>query len=316
MPLDKMRCITACAGCLLSLSVSAGEADLKHPDWHPDGAMLIAEGSCHGNIGLYLVELAENSARLLFDSVHVDGYPRWFADGERIVFHQIDDKRQARLFVARVSADGDIANVERVTSGPFDIEPAPSPDSMQIAFSSAGDTGLDISVLDLQTNEQHTWRTPAAENFPSWHPDGHSILYHARDADGAQVYLRSLQTDEIRQLTQGAGPNMVGHLDNEGARLVFSSERDGDREIYLKDLERGDEARLTTRAGRDGYPKFSPDGERIAYHRASDDGSTSLRILDLASGETRDFSCASLRNIPTGATRQDTRFMEGEFVRS
>lgn len=297
MSLDKtLRNITACAGCLLSLGVSAGEADLKHPDWHPSGDLLLAEGSCHGGIGLYLLDLAEDSARLLYDSVHVDGYPRWFADGERIAFHQIDDKRQARLFVARVSANGDIASVERVTSGPFDIEPAPSPDGTRIAFSSAGESGQDISVLDLQTHEQHAWRTPEAENFPSWHPDGHSIVFHARDTDGVQVYLRSRRTGEIRQLTLGAGPNMVGHLDSEGTRLVFSSERDGDREIYLRDLERGDETRLTARAGRDGYPKFSPDGERIAYHRASDDGSTSLRIFDLASGETRDFSCAGRPN--------------------
>ena len=290
-----MRTIAACAIALLPQTVSAAEANLKHPDWHPEGIMLIAEGSCHGNIGLYLVDLADDSTRLLYDSEHVDGYPRWFADGERIAFHQIDDKRRARVFVARVSAEGEIAGVERVTSGPFDIEPAPSPDGTQIAYSSAGDSGQDISVLDLQANEQHTWRTPAAENFPSWHPDRNSIVFHARDAGGTQVYLRSRQTGEIRQLTHGDGPNMVGHLDNEGTRLVFSSERDGDREIYLADLERDIETRITTRAGRDGYPKFSPDGGRIAYHRAGEDGSTSLRILDLQSGETRDFSCADLR---------------------
>ena len=278
-------------GLLVLFSASANGDELKHPDWHPNGKHLIAEGSCNGNIALYLIEVESREVRLVFDSANVDGYPRWFADGERIAFHQIDLDRTARLYVANIAPGGSIADVRPVTTGPFDIEPAPSPDGTRLAFSRAGDRGQDIAVIDLQTGDVAAWSTPEAENLPSWHPDGDSILFHARDGDETQILLRSLATGEVTPLTQSGSPNLVGHLDSQGARLAFSSERDGDREIYLKDLHDGSETRITKRAGRDGYPSFSPSGMYITYHQATADGDTVIRILDLESGKAREISC-------------------------
>ena len=88
--------------CLTTLACRAGVAagDLKHPDWHPDGSKLIAEGSCFGSIDVFLINLDDGSVRQMWDGGFDEGYPRWFSDGTRLVFHQIDDQRQARLFVA------------------------------------------------------------------------------------------------------------------------------------------------------------------------------------------------------------------------
>ena len=160
-----MRSVNIWFGCLLAATAAAGDGDLKHPDWHPDGNLLIAEGSCHGNIGLYIVDLAAATARLAYDSEHVDGYPRWFADGRRIAFHQIDTDRSSRVFLASVSATGDVMDVELVTPGPFDIEPAPSPDGTRVAFTAAGDAGQDVAILNLESDIAQVWSTPEAEKL-------------------------------------------------------------------------------------------------------------------------------------------------------
>jgi TolB protein len=77
--------------------------------------------------------------------------------------------------------------------------------------------------------------------------------------------------------------------------LAFNTERGGDREIYIKDLDTGKETRITHRAGRDGYPKFSPDGKQLAYHSEIEGANTVIRVLDLESNEMVEFSCANIQ---------------------
>ena len=280
-------------GLLLAIGVAAAETgDLKHPDWHPDGKLLVAEGSCADSIDLYLIDVEESTVRLVWDGGQTDGYPRWFSDGKRIAFHQIDDKRESRIFVAELSLDGEISGVRRITGGPFDIEPAPSPDGSRIVYSQKGEKGLDIALLEL--NGEHAtrvWQTEDAENFPSWHPDGSAIIFYARKSSGTQIYSRELESDQVNALTSGEGPNFVGHLSPDGKALAYSSERSGDREIYMRDLLKGEEQRVTERAGRDGYAKFSPDGDYLAWHSFINKEFSVIRLLNLESGELSAFSC-------------------------
>ena len=274
---------------MLPLSVPAEPENLKHPDWHPDGRQLASEGSCHGNTGLYLIDTVTGELQLLFDSPHVDGYPRWFPDGRRVAFHQIDEDRESRILIADFSRDD--ADPLPITGGPFDIEPAPSPDGSLLAYSTSGEGGQDIAILDIASDDVVVWKTATAENFPSWHPDGESLVFHARQAADSHIYLRSRDAAEPRIVDTGPGPNLVANLAADGSRLVFSSERDGDREIYLQRLDDGALERLTNRPGRDGYPKFSPDGTRIAYHAEIDGERTIVTVLDLRSGESKSFAC-------------------------
>ncbi len=286
-------CIYTLIGSLLAVGVAAAETgDLKHPDWHPDGKLLVAEGSCAGSVDLYLIDVEESTVQLVWDGKQTEGYPRWFSDGRRIAFHQIDDQRESRIFIAKLSLVGEISGVRRITEGPFDIEPAPSPDGNRIAYSQRGETGLDIALLDLNGERAtRVWKTEFAENFPSWHPDGSAIIFYARKSSGTQIYSRDLESDRIDSLTQGDGPNFVGNLSRDGKLLAYSSERSGDREIYIRDLLKGAEQRVTERAGRDGYARFSRDGDFLAWHSAIDEEFSVIRLLNLESGEMSEFSC-------------------------
>jgi Tol biopolymer transport system component len=51
----------------------------------------------------------------------------------------------------------------------------------------------------------------------------------------------------------------------DGKRLVFTSMRDGDLDIYTMNVDGSDVRRLTSRIGYDGGPFFSPDGSMIVY---------------------------------------------------
>ena len=47
--------------------------------------------------------------------------------------------------------------------------------------------------------------------------------------------------------------------------MVFVSNRDGNREIYVMDADGSNVKRITEHPERDDYPAWHPDGKRIVY---------------------------------------------------
>jgi Tol biopolymer transport system component len=67
----------------------------------------------------------------------------------------------------------------------------------------------------------------------------------------------------------------------DGRRVVFTSLKDGDLDIYTMNVDGSDVRRLTTTPGYDGGPWWSPDGTKIAYRawHPVDSALTSYRDL-------------------------------------
>lgn len=55
-----------------------------------------------------------------------------------------------------------------------------------------------------------------------------------------------------------------------GSKIVFCSNRDGNREIYVMDADGSNQIRLTNSLRMDNYPKWSPDDTKIAYNSYKD----------------------------------------------
>lgn len=80
------------------------------------------------------------------------------------------------------------------------------------------------------------------------------------------IFLRD--GDELKQLTNTPGYDAEATLSPKGDKIVFTSLRNGDPEIYTMNLDGSDQTRLTFETGYDGGPFFSPDGSKIVF-RAS-----------------------------------------------
>src|SRR5437667_8992185 len=72
----------------------------------------------------------------------------------------------------------------------------------------------------------------------------------------------------IRQLTRSKGYDAEATISPDGKKMIYTSDKDGDIDLYIMDIKTGTEKRCTNTLGYDGGAWFSPDGKKIVW-RAS-----------------------------------------------
>jgi hypothetical protein len=93
-----------------------------------------------------------------------------------------------------------------------------------------------------------------------------------------QIYYATDAGKILSQLTDGPGYNAEATISADGKKIVFTSSRDGNLEIYAMNADGSEAKRLTHALGYDGGPFFSPDGEySVKEERAAEGGPQNLR---------------------------------------
>jgi Tol biopolymer transport system component len=82
---------------------------------------------------------------------------------------------------------------------------------------------------------------------------------------GYDIFSQDLKTGDLLQLTTSPGYDAEATISPSGDKIVFTSVRDGDLEIYTMKPDGSEVTRLTHEPGYDGGPFFSPDGQKIVY---------------------------------------------------
>jgi Tol biopolymer transport system component len=84
-----------------------------------------------------------------------------------------------------------------------------------------------------------------------------------------------------RRLTDNAAQDSGTSLSGDGRKLVFLSNRTGFWQVWLKDLETGEETALTSSAREKFLPVLSPDGSQLTY---AESGTWAIYLLRLDGG--------------------------------
>ena len=120
-------------------------------------------------------------------------------------------------------------------------------------------------------------------------PDGKSLLYastHAFHADCPprpdmskgyvwsvypeyDIYVRDLSTGVERALTTTFGYDAEATISPLGDRIVFTSSRSGDLELWTSDLDGGNLVQVTREPGYDGGAFFSHDGKWLVFRSSA-----------------------------------------------
>jgi Tol biopolymer transport system component len=104
------------------------------------------------------------------------------------------------------------------------------------------------------------------------------IAYTTTTGSGSKIrVVRSNAADNLELTSQGS--NLDPDWSPDGTRIVFTSDRDGRREIYLMDSVGGNVVRLTNVAGSNYRPAWSADGKKISFV-SERDGHAQIYVMD------------------------------------
>jgi TolB protein len=217
----------------------------------------------------------------------------------------------------------------RLTEGPWShIHPAISPDGRTLAFSSNRGGQWDLYTIDLISGTiNRLTHTPEYDGAPSWSPDGQWLVYETYLTEFIQptptptteqpnnfqqatpqapstleslelfifpVFAPTAEQKSIR-LTNDLAADFAPAWSPNGRMIAFVSDRSGDDEIWLADLDKIDDRFVNlSRNSRtqDHFPKWSPDGSSLAW-AASAEGYQNIKILDLSQAGAQAYEVGS-----------------------
>lgn len=237
--------------------------------WAPDGKWIVFESARSSFRDLYRMERDGSGVRRLTDNREGNFEPAVSPNGRWVAFGSSRDQN-AELY--RMRADG--SEVTRLTVNPRfdDYTPQWSPDGRMLSFISTRDGDERVFLMGADGTGARRLTRPdtvadIAEQQPQWSPDGKRIAYVVRQRGRAsRVRITTVDGGATVEVRGGASGGDSGpQWSPDGRYLVFTSNRDGDHEIYLA---RGDGSLATrlTRAPEDDWsPRWvAATGARVA----------------------------------------------------
>ncbi len=165
----------------------------------------------------------------------------------------------------------------RLTYGEWDdVSPALSPDGTQVAFASNRDGPWDLYILTLENGEiSRVTNSPNYEASPSWSPDNQWLafeIYLDENLEIAIVSLKNGDQDPI-PLTEDPSADHSPAWAPDGRHVAFVSNRGGDSDIWLADLDKTGDERYTnlshTPSSTESHPVWTQDGNKLAWASAA-----------------------------------------------
>jgi Tol biopolymer transport system component len=150
-----------------------------------------------------------------------------------------------------------------------------------IAFNSYDGNDAEIYVMNPNgSNRTRLTDDRVDDNPPAFSRDGKKITFAGTLDGGAdpEIYVMDASDtdgdgmgDHLTQLTDNSARDVYPVFSPRENKIAFSSNRDGNWDLYLMDVSRGgNPIKLTDDALTEGVPNFSPDGSEIAYDSSDD----------------------------------------------
>ena len=117
------------------------------------------------------------------------------------------------------------------------------------------------------TNQRQITSADGAQAHSTLTPDGSTVVYSQVNQDGSSIMSVPLTTGTPTLLNQGKNWSLVPHVSPDGKRIAFTSDADGNYEIYTMNIDGSDVKQLTFTSPPTQHvgPKYSPDGTQLLY---------------------------------------------------
>jgi Tol biopolymer transport system component len=192
----------------------------------------------------------KNIQQLTFGGDNAEAYFSY--DGKWLVFQRTSVKDGIpcdQIFAGRIPAPGAPFEYKMVSTGKGRTTcPFFTKDGKHIIYASTHPGGDSCPPLPDRSKYGNKYIWP---------------LYSSYD-----IFMADLNGKIVKQLTSSKGYDAEATLSPDGKKMIYTSVKDGDIELYIMNLATGKEKRITHTPGYDGGAWFSPDGKKIIW-RAS-----------------------------------------------
>jgi eukaryotic-like serine/threonine-protein kinase len=173
-------------------------------------------------------------------------------------------------------------------------EPAFSPDGKQIAFVWDGEKGDNPDIYIKLIGEGRPLQLttdPASDFSPAWSPDGRFISFVREAKDGNTLIVIPALGGAERKVTIFKGRPYAAWSPDGKHFAIATSDSPGElSNIYLVAFETGEKRKLSSsplQFNGDRGPKFSPDGQWIAFIRSVNYAVEDIYMMGVSGGEPR-----------------------------
>jgi len=193
-----------------------------------------------------------------------------------------------------------LRNIRQLTFGGDNAEAYFSPDGTKLSFQSNfkgwGHSCDQIHALTIADAKDSSYRPPLISTGKGrttcsyFMPDGKHILYASTHLAGDacppeapprkdrkylwqvlpsyDIFIANERGSITQRLTDRNGYDAEATVSPKGDKIVFTSDRSGDLELWTMNIDGSDQRQVTHQLGYDGGAFFSPDGKKLVF-RAS-----------------------------------------------
>jgi Tol biopolymer transport system component len=244
----------------------------------PDGPRIVFQNNA-GQVSLMGFDGGQNGMLNVVGSTPSTGtFPAFSSDGTRIVF-----SNNGNLWI--VNNDGTFPN--NITQDGTDFMPTWSPDGTTIAFTRviAGQAQV-WTISQFGTDAMNISNSTQNDGLPAYSPDGTKIAFERSPSISnpvGRIWTMNADGSGQTQITNGPGNDERPTYSPDGTMIAYSTNGDGNYEIYKIPIVGGVATRLTNNPASDRNPSWSPDNTAIAF--ASDRNGT-MNIWAIATDGT------------------------------
>ena len=130
-----------------------------------------------------------------------------------------------------------------------------------------GTNGHVFSVRADGSNLQQLTDAPGVQAHSTWAPNGRFLVFSQVDAQSSSVQLLRTGSSRVRTLSGALTWSMVPHVSPDSRRIAFTSNNDGNYEIYTVNHNGSDLRQLTFSEApvQQVGPKYSPNGKLLLF---------------------------------------------------
>jgi len=255
------------------IQITFGDRPVVRPQWAARGDRIIF--SIQGGGIWSVAPLGGGPRRIVEHGWNADLSP----DGERLVF-----ERRSQVWVAKADGTGitPLSDLPQAVM-PFygDTWPTFSPDGRSIAVF-LGEEGRygDYWVIPSQGGKALRLTTDLAEGgAPAWTPDGNFLVFPSARAGSTNLWRVPVSGGVPEALTTGAGDDLDPAVTPDGRAVLFTNVK-RTWALVVHDLKSGVRTTLLEKRTHLAFPRYSPDGRRIAFFGRNSQGDTHLFVLN------------------------------------